>query len=86
MSNVGTTLDAAHIETLDADPYLTWIFRAGDGFVQVTNYGGFNEQFDIEIHSELHGWGEPWTLWATAYGRPAMRQIVKSIIAQLSNS
>jgi hypothetical protein len=78
-------IDEAHIETLDADPYLTWIFKAGDGFVQVTNYGGFNEQFDIEVSNtgvtgELYRWEDPWNLVATAYGRENMWVVLKAYI------
>lgn len=78
-------IDEAHIETLEADPFLTWIFEAGNGFVQVTVHNGFREQFDIEasntgVTGNLFTWEDPWTLVATAYGREAMRIIVKAYI------
>ena len=78
-------IDESHIETLEADPFLTWIFEAGKGFVQVTCHGGFNEHFDIEVSNlgvtgELYRWEEPWKLVATVYGRGEMWIVLTAYI------
>lgn len=74
-------IEKAHISTLSTDPYATWIFEAGDRFIQVTNYGGFNEEFLIEVSSTfLTSYDDPWVLFATAHSRTVMRMILKSLI------
>ena len=78
-------IDEAHIETLEADPLHIWVFRAGNGFIQVTIHQGFHEQFDIEVSNtgatgELSRWEDPWNLVATAYGRENMWVVLKAYI------
>jgi hypothetical protein len=78
-------IDEAHIETLEADPLHIWVFRASNGFIQVTIHDGFREQFDIEVSNvgvtgELYGWEEPWKLVATVYGREELWTILDAYI------
>jgi hypothetical protein len=68
------------VATMEADPLLVHVVAVGERFIQITNHGGWVEQFDIELSGE-DTWGEAeWRLAATVYGRNNLWTIIEMYI------
>ena len=74
------------VATMDPDPLQVIVIAAGERFIQITNHGGWNETFDIEVN--IRTWGDwqddVWSLIATAYGRSNLWDMVEMYIKRFT--